>query len=288
MILSHKTLDLYNKRLFEKAVIKPPFNKPNPMPNEACFLYVIEGEYDAVSETKKLRIKVGESVLMKCGNFVSKMLPDKKEGTYEAIAVHFYPDILKKAYGTTLPSFLKKYTVTERSNMVRLEALVLIKKYIDSILFYFENPSMVNEDILVLKLKEIILLLLQTDNSQKIREILSNLFIENSFSFNEIIEAHIFSSGVNISDLAMLTNTSLSSFKRKFKKIYNDSPNNYIRNKRLNRAADLLLISELSISNIAYDCGFNDIAHFSKSFKQKFSISPSIYKLNQKHKMLNE
>ncbi|WP_420574168.1 helix-turn-helix domain-containing protein [Kordia sp.] len=287
MILAHETLSLYDKMLFEKAIVQAPFQKANPMTNEACFLYVLEGENKTYSALERTHIKVGESVLMKCGNFMFKLLPDKNAGTYEAIAVHFYPEILKKAYGNTLPSFLKKYTNQHTPTLVKLEAITLIQQYIESVLFYFKNPNLVNEDLLVLKLKEIIVLLLQTDSSDKIKTVLSNLFTTQTFDFKETIEAHLFSS-LTVSGLAELTNNSLSSFKRKFKKIYNDSPNNYIKNRRLQKASSLLAVSELSISHIAYDCGFNDIAHFSKSFKQKFSISPSAFRLNQKHKILNQ
>lgn len=287
MILAHETLSLYDKMLFEKAIIQAPFQKANPMTNEACFLYILEGENKTYSALEHTHIKVGESVLMKCGNFMSTLLPDKNAGTYEAIAIHFYPEILKKAYGNTLPSFLKRHTIKHSPSLVKLEAITLIQKYIESILFYFKNPSLVNEDLLLLKLKEIILLLLQTDNCDKIKEVLANLFTEQIFDFKEIIEAHLFSP-ISVSILAELTNSSLSSFKRKFKKIYNDSPNNYIKNRRLQKASNLLVVTELSISHIAYDCGFNDIAHFSKSFKQKFSVSPSHFRLNQKHKTLSQ
>jgi len=44
-------------------------------------------------------------------------------------------------------------------------------KYMDSIIFYFENPGMVSEDLLVLKLKELILLLNETKNAPLVKQI---------------------------------------------------------------------------------------------------------------------
>ncbi len=283
MVLEHQSLELYGQMLFEKAVVKTPFKKPYPMPNEACFLYVLEGENNSFSEQEEVRTIEGESVLMKCGHYLTQAFSRKKEGRYHAIAVHFYPEMLKKIYDNDLPSFLKKNNFTFYSNMVKLKASTLIKKYIESLLFYFENPQLVTEDILVLKLKEIILLLLQTENSPKVIEILTNLFSPKTFSFKEIIEAHIFSS-ISISELAQLTHHSLSSFKREFKKIYNDTPANYIRNRRIEKGAKMLLLSDDPISHIAYDCCFQDIAHFSKSFKAKYGQSPSAYRLAFKDK----
>ena len=47
------------------------------------------------------------------------------------------------------------------------------------------------------------------------------------------------------------------------------------------RAAELLELSSDSVSTIAYNCGFNNLAHFSRSFVAKYQISPSKYKMKQ-------
>ena len=80
------------------------------------------------------------------------------------MTIHFHPEMLKKAYGDSLPSFLKKPIDDSQNFMVHVKASELVKKYIEGVLFYVENEQLVTEEILVLKLKEIILLLLQTDN----------------------------------------------------------------------------------------------------------------------------
>lgn len=285
MIIDHKTFDLFGKMLFETVVLKPPFKKPNPMPNEACFLYIMEGEYDSISEQEQLRIRAEESVLMKCGNYLSTMLKSKNSDTYRALAIHFYPDVLLKIYENRLPGFLKENQSSD-IGMAKLNSDLLIRKYIESILFYFENPNLVNEEILVLKLKEIILLLDQTKNGPAIRTILSSLFNPVSYSFREIIEAHYFST-ITIEELAQLTNMSLSTFKREFKKIYNASPATYLRDKKLEKSIELLGSTNLRTSDIAYDCGFADVSHYSKTFKLRYGVSPTVYKMNHFGKSLN-
>lgn len=279
-MFEHKTIELFGKMLFEKVILTPPFKKTNPLSNEACFLYVIEGEYNSISEQGQMRIKTEESVLMKCGNYLSQMYASKPTNRYEAVAVHFHPDILEKIYENKLPKFLKEpKSDSERIGMGKFDSSFLIRSYIENIRIYFENPSLVNEELLILKLQEIILLLSQTGNSPAIHSILSNLFNPTTYTFREIIDAHIYST-ISIKELAQLTNMSLSTFKREFMKIYNASPATYIKNKKLAKAADLLLIPELRISDVAYETGFNNVSHFSKSFKQKFGVSPSSYKLN--------
>ncbi|HAU52076.1 MAG TPA: AraC family transcriptional regulator, partial [Sphingobacterium sp.] len=153
----------------------------------------------------------------------------------------------------------------------------LIQKYVEGLLFYFENPSLINEDILVLKLKEIILLLSQTRNASVIRVILSQLFSSSTYSFKQIIEANLFSQ-LTIEQLAEQNNLSVSSFKREFAKLYQDTPASYIKNKKLEKAAELLLVSDQRVSEIAFNCGFNDLATFTKSFSDKYHISPTNYR----------
>ena len=285
MIVEYKTMELYGRMLFEKVILIPPFKKNNPMSNEACFLYIMDGEYNSLSEKEQMRIRANEAVLMKCGRYLSQMYASGDSKRYEAVAVHFYPDILKKIYDDKLPAFLKKGIANTKS-MARVNSDLLIHKYIEGILFYFENPGLVNEEILILKTKEIILLLHQTKNAPAIHAILANLFNPVSYSFREVIEAHIYSP-VTIRELARLTHMSLSSFKREFKKIYNHSPAVYLKDKKLARARELLSASGLRVSDIAFDCGFNNVAHFSKSFKQKYALTPTQYRLTHFNKSLS-
>ena len=142
-------------------------------------------------------------------------------------------------------------------------------------------PLLINGLILILKLKEIILLLSQTQNAETIQVILSQLFSPAAYSFKQIIEANIFLQ-VGVEDLALKTNLSVSTFKREFAKLYNDSPANYIKTQRLEKAAELLIASDERITDIAFDCGFNDLANFTKSFHDKYSITPTNYRLKLK------
>ena len=215
------------------------------------------------------------------------MVEGGENGQVEAIAVHFYPEVLKKIYESGMPEFLKKsQSDLPKVSIASIKGDALIKKYMDSLIFYFENPELVNEELLILKLKELILLLSKTENAPKVYEILTNLFSPQSFEFQEIIRANLYFD-LSVDQLATLTNMSLSSFKREFKKVYNSSPAVYCKEKKLEKAAELLMKTDLSISHVAYDSGFNDLAHFSKCFKVKYALAPSQFRLNQTNKSLN-
>ena len=285
MILAHQTLELFDKMLFERATLCPPFKRQVPMPNEACFLYVLDGGYHSYSEEGAMTVQAKEGILMKCGNYLGRFFSTSESKEYKAIAVHFYPEVLKKIYESGLPEFLKK-SAKPKVGMTKVKSDEMLKRYIESILFYFENPQMASEELMVLKLKELILILNETQNAPEIQLILSNLFSPMVYSFKEIIAAHLYSN-ITIPELAQLTNLSESSFKREFKKVYNDSPASYLRQHKLRKAEELLMVSELNVTQITFECGFSDVAHFSRLFKNKYGESPSAYRLNQMNKSLN-
>ncbi len=153
------------------------------MPDEACFLHIREGGYKSISEEELLTVFKGQSVLMKCGNYLSQMISDRQSGNYEAVAIHFHPDVLRKVYAHDLPSFLTSKQKPFYSNMAIIYASAAIDKYIEDILFYFKHPQLANEDILIVKVKEIILLLMQTKDAPNVIQILENLFSKRTVNF---------------------------------------------------------------------------------------------------------
>lgn len=287
MITERKNYELFGKKLIEKLVITAPFKVPSPMADEACFLYVIEGEINYHLDKQQVNIPAKDAVLLKCGNYFGQMQSTGKSEMQEVIIVHFHPEVLKKVYDRELPKILQlPEQINPAINLEKINNEILIQKYIEGLLFYFDNPSLVDEEILILKLKEIILLLNQTKNAPVIQQILSQLFSPSTFLFKQTIEDNIYTH-LSSEQLSRLTNLSTSSFKREFKKIYNDTPSNYFKTKRLEKAAELLSISDERITDISFNCGFSDLAHFSKCFHQRFNKSPSDFRLNKKNKLLN-
>jgi AraC-like DNA-binding protein len=283
MLLNQNTLNLYGEKLFERARVTPPFKRANHLSNEACLLFFSEGGNNHYSQSESLKVTTGDGILMKCGNFFFDLIPDEESGNTEMIAVHFFPKVLKQIFRNAPPKFL-----TESDNsvsnqyMTQIDGDQILAAYMESIMLLFKNPALADEEVLALKLKEIVLILSKVDNSG-VRQILSNLFNPATVTFKRTIEAHLFSQ-LSLEDLASLTNNSLTSFKRKFKEVYNDSPANYIKNIRLKKATELLQLSDKSVADISYECAFNDQAHFSNSFKRKYNLTPSEYRLVQSSK----
>lgn len=283
MVNDYKKHDLYGKTLIQKIELTPPFKFDFPVTEQACFLYVKGGDLEYQIDDEPISIATHYSLLLNCINSGKQIYNSKSNSNCEIVIVTFYPEILKKIYDRELPLLLQapKNVVSNKSSE-KINNDFLIQKYIEGLLFYFENPSLINEDILVLKVKEIILLLSQTQNSESVQLILSQLFSPSTYTFKQIIEANLFSQ-LSVEELAQQNNLSVSSFKREFVKIYQDTPANYIKTKKLEKAAQLLEVSDQRINEIAFDCGFNDLANFTKSFTGKYSVSPTNYRQRSKN-----
>lgn len=284
MLIHHKKYDLFEKTFIEILKFKSPFTVNIPIAENACFHYMLKNEMEYNIDGKQDNIANNESILLNCRNIGNTIVSSNDGKENEVVLIHFHPDILKKIYNRELPSILlnPKNTITRKTSE-HINNDFLINKYIETLLFYFENPALVNEEILILKLKEIIILLSQTQNADAVQLILAQLFSPEVYSFKQVVEANIFSP-ITIEKLADYCNLSLSSFKREFSKVYPDSPANYIKTKRLEKACELLLKTNNRITDIAYDCGFNDLAHFTKSFHDKYSASPTQFRLNHFNK----
>jgi len=280
MIIEHQHYDLMHKTVLERFVFKPPLKIDGSMHNEACFLYAVNGNSRLYSPTEHEKLNSHEGVVMKCGNYLNSWLQNADKKPSEVVAVHFYPEVLKLVYNDKLPEFLLKKSTPNSNVIAKVEIDDMIGKYVESLVFYFENPSLINDELIVLKVKELILLLVNTDDSNTIRNIIQDMFNPIEYSFKEIIHAHIFED-LSVEDLSLISNLSVSSFKRKFSEVFDDSPAHYIKTKRLEKAAELLVASSNRISDICYECGFSEIGHFSKSFTSHFGLSPTAYR--EKH-----
>lgn len=92
-------------------------------------------------------------------------------------------------------------------------------------------------------------------------------YIEKNYSYR-----------MSVTELADMFSISRSQMFRIFKAEYGVSVKDYIVDYRLMQAAGLMAREDMSISEIMYSCGFNDLPYFSKRFKEKYSSSPTIYR----------
>ncbi|WOD42869.1 hybrid sensor histidine kinase/response regulator transcription factor [Hwangdonia lutea] len=93
-----------------------------------------------------------------------------------------------------------------------------------------------------------------------------------------IVESNISNPEFSIASFIDEMGTSRSVLYRKLKALTDQSISEFIKTIKLKRAGQLISKSDMNISEIAYDLGFNDLKHFRKSFKKQFNVLPSQYR----------
>jgi AraC-like DNA-binding protein len=92
--------------------------------------------------------------------------------------------------------------------------------------------------------------------------------------FKEVVESRMENSELSVEDLAADMNLSRVQLYRKVKSITGSTPVELLRTARLNRAYRLLLTTDRSVSEIAYQVGFTAPSYFTKCFKEEYGMLP--------------
>jgi len=94
----------------------------------------------------------------------------------------------------------------------------------------------------------------------------------------QAIENNISNENWRTPQLAAAVHLSREQLHRKLKALTGKSSSEFIHSVRLSHAKKLLESSGLTVSEVAYNVGYKDPAHFTKKFKEMFGVSPSKFK----------
>lgn len=83
---------------------------------------------------------------------------------------------------------------------------------------------------------------------------------------------------LDVSQLAAAAGLSRGHFSREFRRVFGEPPHQYLRGRRLERAAALLRTTDRSVTTICLDVGFASIGSFTTSFTRAFGRSPTAYR----------
>ncbi|MCF0166081.1 MAG: helix-turn-helix transcriptional regulator, partial [Bacteroidales bacterium] len=100
------------------------------------------------------------------------------------------------------------------------------------------------------------------------------LFMDKLYA---LMESELDNSELDISNFTTTLGTSRTKFYYKVKGLTGESPGNFFKTYKLNRAAQLLKDGRYNISEVADMTGFSSLSHFSSSFKKQFGVAPSAY-----------
>lgn len=123
-------------------------------------------------------------------------------------------------------------------------------------------------------LREIYFRALTSESGPMLREMLiADSHADRIFRATTHIKSN-YRSGISIDDLTKLVGMSASSFHTHFKRITKTTPKKMQRDLRLMEVRERLRFTRETVSTIAFEVGYNSLAHLSKEYKTKFGRSP--------------
>jgi AraC family transcriptional regulator, exoenzyme S synthesis regulatory protein ExsA len=192
-----------------------------------------------------------------------------EDGNFKMIAFILEDSFVKDVIGSiTLPENPPPLT----QKIYEIPPGSILTGLMNSIEGYFEEREKINSDIIRLKTLESIIGILQAKPQ------LAHVFFEFSKSVKADLKLFMeknYMQKYTLEEYASLSGRSISTFNREFRRLFNKSPHQWIKEKRLTFAKNLLVQSDLTSSEIYLQAGFEDLAHFSRSFKNHFGINPS-------------
>ena len=119
----------------------------------------------------------------------------------------------------------------------------------------------------------------QTGSPQPLPEAIAeeDLVLEDAFIWKvrNIVAENYANEGFGLPQLCQKAGMSRSQLFRKMTALIATSPSDFIRSYRLKKAKNLLETTDLNVSEVAWQCGFVNLAHFSKVYQEEFGVAPS-------------
>ena len=219
--------------------------------------YIVSGEGHITYDGNKYTVEENDIYILKPG--AKHKYGSNKNNPYKKIWINFFSDIFTDilgAYG------LINYVVFKKTDCKELfeELLELAKKYNDNDEIYLKVSEI---------LFRIVMKLVRNEEKQKISS--------TAIKVKETLDQSLYRK-ITIEELAYEMNLSKSQISREFKKYYNLTPYQYLLNRRITIAQNLLAKTSISIKEISGSLCFADEYYFSNIFKKKNSISPLAYR----------
>lgn len=235
------------------------------------FIYVISGEKEWFTMHQKIRVKQGDCLFVSKG---AQSVYQFFDSTFCALVL-FVPDayirsvLLSNQIKTGKPNAL-----SQRESLFSLAPDERLHAYFQSFYTYLTVAGEPDHKLIELKFRELIILA-STAGNKELANYFGKLCIQSKPSIPDIMEAN-YNYPMRLEEYAHLCARSLSAFKREFMELMGTSPGRWLTEKRLELARYYLQNTDKSIQETAIDSGFNNPSHFSRIFKEKFGIAPSL------------
>ena len=198
------------------------------------------------------------------------------------ITIQFHPDLLTDTFlnKNQMISIRQLFRHAERGVAFSRESIAKVRPLL---------KTLTCEDDSFYSLIKLLIILHELSIDKGMRELSTGQFAANVMhqhssdeSLGRVMDylSRHYSEVIRLSEVAEMVNMSESSFCRFFKQHTSKSFIDFLTDIRLGAASRALIDSSLSIAEIGYDCGFNNLSNFNRIFKKKKGVTPSEFRDN--------
>lgn len=235
--------------------------------------HIYSGEITAIEGDEKYTYRAGETILFRRNKLAKFIKVPGPEGPFRSVSIFFTQPFLQEYYAThpfELTHPMDSHAAPVKA--IRFDSNPLFLSLFNSLLPYEEVSGPLPQELINIKLVEAMTILRSVDRG--IDNLLADFAEPGKIDLENFMQRN-FSFNVPIERFSYLTGRSVSTFKRDFQRVFNASPQRWLLQKRLKQAHYLIAEKKQKPSEVYLEVGFENLSHFSASFKQLFGYNAS-------------
>lgn len=266
-----------NVCILQKEIDTPILKREGYISNHVISILLQGEQILQTYDDEIIRIKASEVLFIPRGMYyISDVIP--AGGKFKSLLFYFDDRLIEQFLSNTRVNKVEREGAP--AAYLKFGVVPTISNFATSLIDIYQNHQIHSKRFLDLKILELLYLLNTLASEQEFASFLFRLTLPKKRNVKKFMEQN-FDKPLKVEDYAYLTGRSLSSFRRDFKTFYNVTPQKWLKDKRLDKALLLLEEKEMSVTELAFEVGYENISYFIKAFKTKVGLSPKQFILSK-------
>ncbi|WP_321334931.1 AraC family transcriptional regulator [uncultured Bacteroides sp.] len=244
------------------------------MVTDHMLVYICSGEMILQSKDKRTVFKKGDSVFIKRNHLIRKTKQPSKNGeSFKGLFLQLRTPFLKSLIADQhlMIPMLNNSSISNTSHIILPNHPFLNGLFL-SLEQYFSTQQYPSKELMDAKLEEAVFALLQI--KPELGCVLFDFTEPWKIDLEDFMNRN-YKCDLSVEAFAHYTGRSLTSFKRDFAVLFNETPSRWLIKRRLEEAYALLSERKYKPSDVYLEVGFKNLSHFSTAFKKEYGCTPS-------------